>query len=190
MTTTSAAAPEIVFNPDVRGIHSRMNDFIIEMNRSGSGSSSHFSAFDVKRLASYLDSLDGYVAWVVSMPQLDLPKIHPREYPLEPNPVIVDIDNQDALDVVRMLLVARDELTNSNSARQSSGLIVYDQERFTAIIARVRAFLNDYIGKVNPLDLPESSPERAIAPAGQRGVSGASVTDPGSVPQQNTVSPV
>jgi hypothetical protein len=37
-------------------------------------------------------------------------------------------------------------------------------------VDKVEAFLNSYIREVQPLDLPESSPQRAMTPSGKLGV--------------------
>jgi hypothetical protein len=39
-----------------------------------------------------------------------------------------------------------------------------------AVVDKVEAFLNSYIREVQPLDLPESSPSRPMAPTGKTGV--------------------
>jgi hypothetical protein len=159
-----------VNNHDVAGLHARLNRFVEELFKSVSSSTSQVNAFDQTRMATYLDSVDEYRSWVVSQPQLDLPETHPRPIELEDNPVIEDVENESVNDVIRMLQVSRDELINSQSAREASGLNKFDASRLVSIIAKVRAFLNNYIAKVTPLDLPESSPQSESSGPGRQGI--------------------
>ena len=128
------------------------------------------NAFDQVRLASYIGAIKAYVAWIVSQPQLDLPETSPRVYALDENPSYELVENEAVVDVVRMLELVRDEVVNSQSARQSSGLIGFDEKRLLAVINKVEAFLNTYIKEVTPLDLPESSPMRSAATGGKTGI--------------------
>lgn len=161
-----------VYNHDIAGLYRRINRFIVELARSTSSSGSQMSSFDQRRLATYLDAVDAYKGWVVSQPQLDLPETFPRKQPLEAAPVILDSDleNESVIDVIRMFEVARDEAINSQSARQASGMVSFDDTRLTAIIAKARSFLETYIAVVTPLDLPESSPVREMTKPGAVGV--------------------
>jgi len=160
----------IVNNHDIAGIHARINRFIEELIKSVSSGTSQVSSFDQTRLASYLDAMDTYHEWVTSQPHLDLPETHPRPIVLGANPVNVDVENESVNDAVRILSIARDELVNSQSARDAAGLNRFDSARFAAVIQKVRAFLNTYITTTDPLDLPESSPAAAQSGAGRTGI--------------------
>lgn len=159
-----------VHNQDVVGLYNRVNRFITELQKSASGDVSSFNDFDQTRLSSYLDAIVRYHDWVVSQPHLDLPETAPRLYDLEPKPEIVDVENEDINDAVRLLIVARDELTNSQSARMAAQLTEHDSGRFTAVIQKARNFLTDYIAPTEPLDLPESSPMEPSTGPGRTGV--------------------
>jgi hypothetical protein len=168
---TSAVAPlETTFNVDIVGLYNRMNRFIEEMMRSVSGSLSITNNFDTGRLNTYLDSVDRYHAHISKEPYLDLPETHPRLYKLYAAPIVTSVENDDIDDIVNLLVLARDELLNSQSARMPVGLIAPDSLRFTAIIQKARNFLNDYIIPTQPLDLPESSPFEPMTIAGHTGI--------------------
>jgi len=160
----------LVNNHDIAGLHARINRFIEELMKSVSSGTSQVNAFDQTRLGTYLDAVDTYHAWVVGQPHLDLPETHPRPIELEPDPEIVDVENENVNDTVRMLAIARDELTNSQSARDGSNLNKFDSSRLTAVIAKVRAFLTTYITAATPLDLPESSPQADQSGPGRKGI--------------------
>lgn len=165
-------AEGITYNHDVAGLYRRMNRFIEELARSVSSSGSQMNAFDQTRLATYLDAIDSYMNWVVSQPSLDLPETHPRVYTFAPSPAVKDedVENESALDVIRMLELARDETVNGQSARLGSGLITFDEIRLRAIVSKARNFLENYIATVTPLDLPESSPMKNMTQPGRTGV--------------------
>lgn len=159
-----------VYNHDVAGLQRRINRFIVEMLKSVSNSGSMMNEFDQTRLSSYIGAIKAYVAWIVSQPQLDLPETSPRAYSLDENPTYDLVENESVVDVVRMLELVRDEVVHSQSARQSSGLIKFDEVRLLAVVNKVEAFLKTYIAEVTPLDLPESSPMRAAATGGKTGI--------------------
>lgn len=159
-----------VYNHDIRGLANRVNRFIKEMIASISSDVSQMSVFDQERLQSYLDNINGYLAWVVASPQLDLPETSPMQWPLDPAEVVPQLENQAVTDIVTLLGLAREELINSQSARMGSGMIPFDATRFSAVILKAQKFLNDYIKTLTPIDLPASSPMAPMAPAGNKGV--------------------
>jgi hypothetical protein len=160
----------IVYNHDVAGIQRRINRFIVEMVKSVSNAGSLMNEFDQTRLASYLQSIHSFVDYVISQPQLDLPETSPRVIVLDTNPTWDLVENESIIDVARMLEIARDEVINSQSARNSSGLTKFDHVRLIAITQKIENMLSSYISKIEPLDLPESSPMRPASTAGKTGV--------------------
>lgn len=168
--TATSTNPTFVYNHDVAGLHRRINRFIVECAKGVSNSVSQFTDYDQERLLSYLGAIRAYVNWVVSQPLLDLPETSPREYPLDGNPVWDVVENEAVVDVLRMLELVRDEIVNGQSARLSSSLVKFDVSRINAIVDKIEAFIRDYVATITPLDLPESSPMRAIATTGKTGV--------------------
>jgi hypothetical protein len=160
----------VVYNHDIAGIQRRVNRFIIEMVKSVSNAGSLMNSYDQSRLSSYLGAVRAYVGWVVSQPQLDLPETSPRQYILDPNPTWELLENESIVDVVRMMELIRDEVVNSQSARNASGLTKFDETRLLAVVTKVENFLTNYISIITPLDLPESSPMRTASTSGQTGV--------------------
>lgn len=160
----------LTYNHDVAGLQRRINRFIFEMIKSVSNSGSLMNDFDQNRLASYLAAIKGYVSFIVSQPQLDLPETSPRIIKLDPNPVWDLLENEAIIDVIRLLEIARDEVVNSQSSRNSSGLNKFDEARILSVVTKIEIFLNDYIKVVTPLDLPESSPMRVVTGPGLGGV--------------------
>jgi hypothetical protein len=160
----------ITYNHDVAGLQRRINRFIYEMIKSVSNAGSLMNEYDKNRLSTYLTAIRAYVGWVVSQPQLDLPETSPRAITLDPNPTWELMENEAIIDVIRMLEIARDELVNSQASRASSGLNKFDEARILALVTKVEDFLTKYINVITPLDLPESTPMRAMTGAGQTGV--------------------
>ncbi len=159
-----------VLNHDIVGLHARMNRFITEMYKSVSSTNSGYNSFDMARSLDYLNAIDQYHAWVVAQPQLDLPETHPRKYELETNAVVEDVENESVNDLIRLMVLTRDELTNSQSARNAAGLIGFDSIRLSATVSKARHFLTDYVQIIQPLDFPESSPQSAVSGPGRQGI--------------------
>jgi hypothetical protein len=167
---TDAGIKGKVYNGDVYGIYLRMNRFLEELWKSASSSVPYMSKADQTRLEKYLDSIDAYVAWVQAQPELDLPETAPKEYALTPKCPWTRVESDDIDDILRQFDDSIEELINSQSARQPCKLITYDEQRTTAYVEKMRRFLLDYIQKVQPLDIPESSPRDVPAGTGKGGV--------------------
>jgi len=160
-----------VMNHDLVGLYNRINRFLVEMQKSVSANQGEeVTVFDVDRLMSYLDAIEHYQKWMQGEPQLDLPETAPRKYLLEEAPLMEPVENESCNDACRMLIICRDELTNSQSARRPGGLNKFDDSRLSSICRKLRSFVTDYIGKALPLDLPESSPRSPSSGPGRMGI--------------------
>jgi len=160
----------MTYNHDVAGLARHINRFVYELVHAVSANSSATNSYDLSRVHSYLDAIDSYHQWVISHPQLDLPETHPRGIEIEDVPAAEKIENESINDLAYLLTLARDELLNSQSSRHGSGLNKFDSARLTATVAKARAFLQNYVETVTPLDLPESSPLRDGVEPGRGGV--------------------
>ena len=159
-----------ILNQDIAGFNSRLNRAIEEVYKSVSSGVVDFREADKNRVLSYFDAIDEYHTWVIAQPQLDLPETHPKDYVLDVDPVVTVVENDAANDIIRILEAARDELVNSQSARLPAGLITFDSDRNFAIVDKARKLVTDFIDKVQPIDLPESSPQRGKSGAGRKGI--------------------
>lgn len=159
-----------VYNHDLVGIWNRVNRFTVELVNSVSANTSQVNTFDLDRLKSYLNNIRKYLSWITSQPLLDLPETTPRLYILEAPAAVPEMDNEEVADIVRMFELARDEVVNSQSARQGSGMVPFDVRRITAVIDKTEAFLSTYVEVVTPIDLPESSPDELMIMGGRRGI--------------------
>jgi len=159
-----------VLNHDVAGLCRRVNHFIVELQKSVSGGVSDVNQFDQARLQKYLDAVRAYRDWVVAQPHLDLPETHPRPVEIGPDPVTPDIENEAVRDVVYLLELCRDELVNSQSARNPAGFISFDDQRAMSLVDKCQHFLDDYIKLVQPIDMPESTPSQPLTGSGLMGV--------------------
>lgn len=170
MPTAPASAPTTVHNHDVALIVDKIARFVTEVYKSVSSYISGVNKFDKARLISYLDSIDVVHDWVLSVPELDLPETHPKDWEVEAFPVTTDVENDSVNQIVRLFAVAYEEVINSQSARQPAGLTIHDSARLRAYVEKVRKFVLDYVDKATPLDLPESAPQEAGSGHGFRGV--------------------
>lgn len=159
-----------VMNSDIKALHSRVNRFIEEMRDSVSSRSSLVNDFDKARLTSYLSALRFYHDYVMTQAPLDLPETHPRLYKLRENPAVPVLENEMMNDIIEKFQLLRDELVNSQSARNSSGLISFDSIRFLSVVSNIETFLSTYVSQATPLDLPESSPRTKDSGPGRLGI--------------------
>lgn len=160
----------MTFNDDIVGIYRRINRFIEELQKSASANVADVNIYDKLRLKSYLSALTTYIDWVVGQPSLDLPETHPKALELEPVPAIQEVENLMVRDFVRLLERGRDEVINSQSARNATGLISFDENRLRAVIEKAEKYLDSYVDKVTPIDLPESSPVSPDSGSGRTGI--------------------
>jgi len=159
----------IVYNHDIVLLDALIRRFTVEVFKSVSSASSAFNEFDQERLKSYLAEIDRCHDWIVAQPQLDLPESHPTEYALEEYPAVADVENEAVNALIKLFAVTRDELINSQSARDAAGLQSHDSKRLKAVIEKIRQFLDAYISQTQPTDLPESSPQATMSGPGRRG---------------------
>jgi hypothetical protein len=163
-----------VLNDDVVGLYKRLNRFIEELFKSQSANVTDMNVHDQNRLQSYLNSVTAYLDWIVSSDQpMDYPETHPKVTVLEEPPVVPDIENPIVVDLVKLFIRARDEMTNSQSARYSTGLIVHDEQRVRAVVQRAQDYLDNYIKAVVPIDQPESTPKQTDTGSGRTGIKGS-----------------
>jgi len=166
------SSPEHVFNQDIVWLYDTLNRYIVEMLKSQSSGVSGAIDADMGRWEHYLLDLMTKHDWIQAQPMLDLPETHPRPFPLEEAPTVPEggVENEGVNQLVRMFIAARTELVNSQSARMATRLQPFDSQRFTSIMAKARAFLDDYLRAVTPIDMPESSPREAMTTDGRMGV--------------------
>jgi hypothetical protein len=158
-------------NHDVVGMDARLNRFITEFYKSVSSSQGdEYIPFDVTRAEKYLGAITKYQAWVTDQPMLDCPETAPRMYDLAVRPVVDLVENESVNDMIRMMIIARDELANSQSARRPCGFNEFDNARLSSYVLKMEKFLSDFVAVATPLDLPESSPKAPTSGAGRTGV--------------------
>ena len=159
-----------VYNMDVAGVIRRARRFRYETVKAVSSALASMSEADMLRAKSYLAAVSTYLDHVVSQPQLDLPESSPFEIDLgEPDALLLP-ENESLVDLLMMYDALEKEIGNSQSARQSTGVISHDEKRIRALVEKMGRFLDDYVASVLPLDLPESAPLRAMTGAGRTGI--------------------
>jgi hypothetical protein len=159
----------IVYNHDIVGIYDRFNRAIFETLHSASSGVTGYSESDLKRQEQYTGDLDSFHEHVVNEPKLDLVETHPKSFTLREPPVVTHVENPASNDLVRLYVIARDELINSQSSRLASNLIEFDSERLKDNTQKIKNLI-EYIKDVQPIDLPESSPKEPLKGKGRTGV--------------------
>ena len=160
----------IVNNLDVAGVIRRLRRFKMETVKSASSALAAVSGADFDRAKSYLNAVSVYMDWIVSQPQLDLPETSPKVIDLGEGEAFAMPENESLVDLCALYDAMEVEIANSQSARMSTGIISHDEDRIRAIIEKMTAFLDGYVSKVLPLDVPESSPARVSTGPGKGGV--------------------
>jgi len=162
--------PAGLYNLDVTYVADKLARYASEVQLSVSSNVAYVNEFDMARLHNYLDDVDAAVAYILNQPQLDLPESHPMMHPIQPFPAMRDMESDEWDHVVRLLRAGYIEIVNSQSSRLGAGLMPFDARRITALVAKCRQWLVDYVAKRNPMDLPETSPQQAMSPSGKYGV--------------------
>lgn len=162
--------PAGVYNLDVTYLADKLARYAGEVQMSVSSNVAFVNEFDMGRLQNYLDDIDAAIAYVTAQPQLDLPESHPMMNAIQPFPSMRDMESDEWDHVVRLLRSGYIELVNSQSSRLGAGLMPFDARRVSALVAKTRAWLNDYVSKRSPMDLPETSPQQVMSPPGKLGV--------------------
>jgi hypothetical protein len=144
-------------NADIAGLVARIQRFRRELIAAVSAGVASFRASDLDRLRSYVSALTRYKEWVVSQPELDLPFSHPTVHEVAVQAGTDGIENEDVVDVVRLLDTLSVELLGGQSKDLASGLGPHDATRFDSVLQKVTQFIDGYVTTATPLDLPESA---------------------------------
>lgn len=162
--------PAGVYNLDVTYLADKIARYAGEVQMSVSSNVAFVNEFDMGRLQAYLDDIDAAIAYVTAQPQLDLPESHPMMNAIQPFPAMRDMESDEWDHVIRLMRSGYIELVNSQSSRLGAGLMPFDARRVSSLVAKTRAWLNDYVSKRSPMDLPETSPQQVMSPPGKLGV--------------------
>lgn len=159
-------------NMDISGLCSRMRKFIEEGLKCASANVEGVSEHDVVRLKSYLESAVVYKDWFCAQPELDCVETHPLEMDVVIHELsdIDAIENESVKDYCRIMWISQRELLDSQSSRLATNLISHDKLRFESFMEKVSKLISDYIEKILPLDLPESSPYKIGVDPGLTGI--------------------
>ena len=160
-----------IYNHDLYHLVKKIRRFKFELVKSVSSGLSESNQYDLARLNSYLDALEVFHQWIIDQPELDLPETSPMAITLpDAAELPAPIENDDLALIVNLMDLMEGELVNSQSARRSTGIVIHDQNRYLAMLAKIRAFLSTYVASSNPIDLPESSPLAEMSGPGRMGV--------------------
>ena len=159
-----------VLNNDITAAYNDINRYIEELHKSQSSSAAEMKSYDKKRLYTYLSNMRFQHDFIVSQPEQDLPETSPKTYALRALPDTPPVENEMINHLIGLLALTRDELINSQSARDSSGMKKFDSDRFLMHVMRIEVYMKDFVENVSPVDLPESSPRVAVSGPGLGGI--------------------
>ena len=158
------------YNRNILVLYSKANRYIEELHKSNSANASAMDEHDVNRIKVYINTLKGYMAYVKAQPHPDLVEVHPRVRNLVAPYELAPIENEACMEACWIMEEFRDELANSQSAREHSGLLFFDLDRAVALLEKLETFIDNYAADLLPVDRPRSSPKYAMAPAGKKGI--------------------
>jgi hypothetical protein len=161
MTTKNIHVPEL-YHMIVR--------FLVEMQLSQSANTSINNDFDLARYKTYFNALRVKIGVMKHPSFLDLPETDPFTFELRPLPAIKDVENEVVAQLSLFMRAMALELTRSQTARNSSGIVSFDRTRQLALVSECETYLTDYAMKVQPLDLPETSPRAPLQGPGLDGL--------------------
>ena len=159
-----------VYNHDVASLSQMLQRIGMEVHKSTSSNASFINEHDFDRTMSYLDWLSKKLDWIAERPLMDLPESAPTIWNVDTPKQYDLVENEACNDILRLVFISLEEIQNSQSARLASGLIAPDLRRFRDVIQKLYDFMNNFVESTNPIDLPESSPQRLSISHGHRGV--------------------
>lgn len=170
MATAPTYYPPTVKNRDIVYLCDKTARYGYEVLHSASSDMSFTNEFDTARMLAYFGDIDAAIEYFRALPQLDLPESHPMDHPIEAFPDIRNMESDELDHIMRLLQAIYIEAANCQSARAGAGLIAFDANRLTAIVAKARNWITTYMAARQPMDLPESSPQQLASPPGRHGV--------------------
>lgn len=152
------------YNHDVQSLSDKVNRYIIEVGLSESANIHIVNEYDLARFNAYLEGIRVMQSWINATPQLDLPNTYPRKFCLAMVADVPTMESDFSRMLIRLLELLRDELIRGQTSRAASGLNAYDNDRFTATVAKIQALLDTANG--SGMDYPNSSPLSPIVGSG------------------------
>lgn len=150
--TPDAARPicDGTYNTDIVTLTTKLNRFIAEAYMSESASVHTVMPADLIRFQAYNAEIIRVQGWIVAQPQIDNPSIYPRFNKIPVWDDVPQIESDNIRTMIRGLESTRDELIMSQSSRIASGLLVQDNTRLTANLARNQLLLDMADGGEDP----------------------------------------
>lgn len=156
-----------VNNLDIAGLIRRIDRIIYEFHHCSSASSSGVRKKDRERFDSWIELLTSYKDDAQGREEMDTPKSHTREYPLEyvSNESRTGLKNQAIVDIIYMLENMITDLAHSDSAGDPNRLSEHDEQRFNEAIEGIEGFLANHVDEHTPSDMPEQAGTKSGATA-------------------------
>lgn len=155
-------------NIDIRAMYNDIRKYRKEAYLNQSNGVQAFHPKDIERQKSYIAALRSRLEKAVRTPVPDKPETHPSPYTLVDMEVLPEVENETSNTMVQKWHDIAMELVDSQSSRYAASMLSFDAERIEDLIVDLEDEI-EYAENSLPLDLPDSSPTKAIAPPGQRG---------------------
>jgi len=147
-------------NMDLASLVRYIDRYILELANSTSSGTTDWRDADINRLKAYLEAIKMRKQAIFEQPQLDCPKTNRVAYVINDCPVIPAMDNDNVRDVCEILVMIREELAQApGSVNIPNGLAAPDAARFDVYIQKLEQYISTFLEPVEPIDLPETSPQ-------------------------------
>ena len=147
-------SPETLQNMDIVDLVNRIDRILLETARNQSHTRTETMNADIKRRIDMTAWLRSRFNLYKSVPELDLPKYHPRPLQVPVPPVINKVENPDSQQLINMYVAMRTELVYSDSGERASSFSTFDAERIGVLFDKVEQ-VNEAVEQMPGVDTPD-----------------------------------
>jgi hypothetical protein len=147
-------SPAAIQNLDILDLTYRGDAYMMEIANAASSSRRETTDHDLIRSVAMEARWRERYTLYAAVPELDLPKYHPKALRLPDPPALNRVENADSQQLLNLWAALRIEITWSDSAERASGFKDADQGRIVPLLDKIVAF-NAAIQANPEIDLPD-----------------------------------
>ena len=147
-------SPDVLQNMDVIDLINRIDRILLETGYNQSHTRTETMSADVKRRIDMTAWLRNRFDLYAGVPELDLPKYHPRPLQVPTPPVINKVENPDSMQLMNMYVAMRTELAYSDSSERASSFSTFDKTRIETLFDKIEQ-INEAVENDPAVDTPD-----------------------------------
>ena len=147
-------SPEVIQNLDILDLTHRVDAYLLEIANAASATRRETTTHDLTRSVAMEARWRERYTLYAGVPELDLPKYHPKPLRLPEPPQLNRVENADSQQLLNLWAALRIEITWSDSAERASGFKGADQGRIVPLLDKIVQF-NEAIEANPEIDLPD-----------------------------------